>query len=625
VAITRRSIRGAAWLAVLTSVALLSGCSQHKTSAATPTASPALPVQVQTVTSTRIPSGVTYLGSITPYIQTTLAPAASGNLAEVNVRPGQAVVKGQLLAKLSNVVNVPAINAVKQAAVALQNSQILYQNAKQQYQQAKVQYQDALAMFNDHLSSDQQVVSAKNAVNEQLSALNLAKVNLQKAQLQANMSLGGGNTPQDLQALQAVVASDQKALSSAQQQLSLSQGNLVILTNAYQTAKNQYGAITQAQVEQAAQAYHQMLSNYQAWQNGAFAGSNPYATALSADNTTYQTLNTEYSALQQAQQQYNSGVSAVTSAQNAVNSAQSNLIQAQKSLTDANPPSGSNAANLAQMGVTAAQASLQQAQTQYNAAQTSLQLTQQLAADRIQAKQSLAQAVQSLNQARQAFNQAANTVAQNKVSYQTSNTSLQVQITDGQVITPISGLVQSVNAQVGQSVGPQTQLITIASDNPVMATINVPAGDIGKMVKGTLISIDIPSLNQRVQGHVLDIHPQLNTANNEYPVDVIIDGIHAGLLPGLQVQAQLTKALSSPAIVVPADAVLSLQSGAEEVFVLNGNKVHAQIVQVGTMRSTTYQITSGLHVGQKIVVAGQNLLSDGNTVKVVPTTGSKEK
>lgn len=631
------------WIVALAPVVLLSGCATSATKVAT--SLPPLPVQVQTVKLTHMSNGITYLGSVTPYIQTTLSPAASGNLAEVGVRVGQTVVKGQLLARLSNVVNVPAVNSAQQAAVSLQNSQVVYQDTEKQYQQAKVQYhtaqkgyQDqqtqyhaAQAVFHDHLSSDSQVQSAKNVVQEQLAAITLAKITLQKAQLQANVSMGGGNTPADMTALQSVVAADEQALTFAQKQVAIAQSNMTVLTNSYQTAKQQYGAITQAEVEQAAQVYQAMLSNYQSWQNGAFAGTNPYAGSLSADQTTYQTLNQDYSALQQAKQQYNAGNLSVVQANAAQSSAQNALAQAQKNVTDANPASGTNASGLAQITVTAAQASLQQAQVQYNAAVSSLQMATQLATDRTQANQALdqakqalnqarqswAQATQTLNQARQSLDQAANAVKQSKVSDQSAKTTLQIQIENGQVIAPIGGLIQAVNAEVGQAVGPQTPLLTLTTEYPAMVTINVPAADIGKMAKGTAMSIYVPSLNQHLQGHVLDVHPQLSSVTNEYPVDVLIVGQQTGLLSGLQVQAQLINTSSSPVILVPADAVLSLQSGAEEVFVLRGNKVHAQIVQVGAMTSTEYQVTSGLNVGQKIVIAGQNLLSDGNQVKVV--------
>ncbi len=620
---SRRTIQALAWFSALTTATLLAGCGAPQKTTSAQVEQPAIPVQVQTVTLTRMPSGVTFLGSITPYIQTSLSPSTSGTLAEVNVRPGQLVQKGQLLASLGSAINVPEINAVKQAKAALQGSQVLYNDAKRQYLQAKVQYQDALDVYHDPLPTDQQVLNAQNAVNEQLAGLNAAKVSLQKAQLQENMSLGGGNTPQDMAALQSVITADKAALSDAQQQLTTDQNNLQVATNAYQTAEKDYGSITQAQVEQAAQAYNQILSHYQAWQSGTFPGSNPYYDTLQSDQSTYQSLSGDYSSLQQAQETYNSATAAVSRDQSSISSAQANLTQAENNLANANPPSGSNANQMAQLTVTAAQAALTQQQIQYNASLSSLQLTEKLTADHTQAKQSLAQAVQSLNQAQESLQQAGNSVDQNQVQYQTAVTSLQTQVSEGEVIAPMNGIVQSVSAQVGQAVGPQSPLITLASTSPLMATVNVPTTSIGQIANGTTMQINVPSLNLQLSGSVLDIHPQLDTNTNEYPVDVLINGQPQGLLPGLQVEAQLAQATEQPVITVPADAVLSLQNGSEEVFVLSGDKVHAQIVQVGTMSSTTYQITSGLKAGEKVVVNGQNILSDGDTVRVVQTNRSK--
>lgn len=571
---------------------LLAGCSPRG-SVQKPL--PPLAVQVQTVTLSRMPVGASFLGAITPYIQTTLSPGASGNLASVNVRPGQVVQQGEVLAQLSGTTAVPAQNAATQAAAALASAQ--------------VQYQDAQALYNDHLSADQQVASAQAALNQQQAAMQTAQVNLQKAQLQEQAALGGGSTPSDLTALQAVITADEQQLTAAQKQLQLNQTNEQSAKATLTAAKQAYGSITQQQVTQAAQKYQQETSYYQSWQNGGYAGTNPYAAAMNAASSVYQTLSTGYNALQQAQTDYSNAVQAIAGTQASVASAQAQLATAQKQLADANPASGTNAAQQAQLTLAAAQASYNQSKAQYDSAVSSLKLAKQMAADRTQEKQAL--------------DQASNALRQDQVNYQTSQSSLQVQLQNGQVLSPISGVVQAVGAQVGQSVGPQTQLITIASDNPVMATVDVPPAVVGQMKPGVAMSVYVPNLNKTLSGHVLDVQPQLNSANNEYPVDVRIDGAHPELLPGLQVQAQLTQSGGQKVILVPADAVLSLQSGADEVFVLHGNKVLSRIVQVGNMSSTEYEITGGLQVGDQLVVQGQNLLSDGDTVKVVSSGGSK--
>ncbi|GMA51001.1 hypothetical protein GCM10025857_23580 [Alicyclobacillus contaminans] len=576
----------------LSSLAFLAGCGLNGKQVAT--SLPPEAVAVQTVHLSKQSIGDTFIGSITPYIQTTLSPGASGTLAELDVRAGSVVKAGQVLGRLSDVTAVPAQNAADQAAAALAS--------------AETQYQDALALYNDNMNAEQQVTNAQNAVDEQKAALQTAQINLQKAQLQAQASLNGGGTPQDEQALQAVVTADQQAVTSATKQLELAQSNLQILQQTLDDAKAQYGSITSAQVQQAYQAYQDALNHYNSWQKGAFAGTNPYSAELTSTQTVYQALSNGYNTLQQAQQSYNQGLQAVSQASSALASAQANLSTAQKNLADANPDSNTNQAQQIQLGVAAAQASLKQAQAQYNAAVTSLQLAKQIASDKTQAKANLDSALNALRQ--------------DQVNVQTANRSLQAQVRNDEVISPISGYVQAVGAQVGQSVGPQTSLVTIASMSPVMATVQVPETDIGKVHKGSQMNVFVPTTDQTLNGHVLDVHPQLDSTTNQYPVDIQIDSSGNNLLPGMAVQAQMQSQASKPVILVPADSVLSLQSGANEVFVVRNGHAYSKMVQVGNMSSTQYEIISGLAVGDQLVVQGQNLLSDGDAVKVVSTDGS---
>lgn len=133
--------------------------------------------------------------------------------------------------------------------------------------------------------------------------------------------------------------------------------------------------------------------------------------------------------------------------------------------------------------------------------------------------------------------------------------------------------------------------------------------------------VTVPSFNEVLHGHVLAIHPELSTNTLAYPVDITVSGGKAPLLPGLEVQAIEASSTAHLGIMVPADAVLSLQSGANEVFTVDHGIAHAQIVQIGAMTQNEYQITSGLRLGQELVVQGQNLLSPGNRVTVVAING----
>lgn len=566
------------------------GCSLKPAAASKPL--PPEAVQVQTVRLTEQSIGNRYLGQITPYVTSTLAPGASGRLASLAVRVGQTVTKGEVLARLSSSVSVPAENSANQASVALAGAEAAYQNE--------------LNVYNDRLSSEQQVESAQSQVAEEKAALLSAQANLQKAELSATASLDGGGQS-GVAALKSAVAAQETALKAAKAELAADEQTYATDSAALSQAKAQFGTITEAQVQTAAQNYQTELSYEQSWQQGGYTGQNPYSAVVEEDDSIYQGLSSGYQTLQQAEQTVTSVASEVSAAKAQVAGDEASLANAEKDMTDSVPAPGSNAAMQIQAGVESAKDAVHQSEVQLQAAQESLKLAEASAADRTTAQASLTQA--------------ANALHADEASASAASASLQMQIRDGEIISPISGMVQAVGAQVGEQVGPQTSLVTVASSSPVMATVDVPVGDISKVRPGATMRVYVPSLDRTMTAHVLSIQPKLDSTTEEYPVNLVFskpDSLGtSGLLPGLEVEAKMVNTASKPVILVPADAVLSLQSGANEVFVLQGDKVHSQMVEIGSVSSNDIQITSGLSVGQKIVVEGQNLLSNGETVKVV--------
>ncbi|MCL6563131.1 MAG: efflux RND transporter periplasmic adaptor subunit [Firmicutes bacterium] len=622
-------------------LALVAGCGTNR--AAPVPQAPPVPVQVQRVTLSHLPNGNTYLGTITPYIQTSLSPAVSGILATVNVRPGDHVKAGQVLATLNDSLLTPQL---AQAQANLQKvtepptpatvavSQDAVAKAEAALEGAQQQLQDAQALYNDRTTAQAALVQAQNAVSAAKAGLAVAEANLQKAKLQAQASLNGGGTPQDLQSLQDIVAADQKQVAAAENQLQVAQNNKQVADQTLATAQAEYGNITAQQVEQAYQNYLSELSAYQSWQQGAYAGQNPYLTPMTADQNIYQGLQNGYNALQTAEQQDNQAASALAQAETALANAKSALATAEKNLADAQPGNNTNAAQQANLTVTAAQAAYDQAQAQYQGALASLQVAQAQYDDRTQAKAAL-DAAQNAVQQDQAALQAAEASYQQTIqppdpaavkAAEAGVELVQAQIQNGNIISPISGVVQAVNAQVGQAVGPTAAFITIASTDPVMATVNVPVYAIGQVHVGQAMTVTVPTLNnQQFSGTVLDIHPQVGSSTNAYPVDIVLKNAPSDLLPGMQVQAQATGVSGAQAIMVPSDSVLSLQGGAYEVFLDQNGIAKNVIVQVGLMTTNQYQITSGLKVGDLLVVQGQNLLSPGDHLKVVNSSNAPSK
>ena len=140
---------------VVVPVALLvSGCTK---AAPPPPAQQAMPVQVQPVALSSVPSSDTYVATIKSRRSTTLQPQVDGNLTKILVKSGDSVKAGQLLMQ---------VDPLKQiATVQAQQGTQQQQAAVYQYNQADLARQEQL--FKDGIISrqayDQAVQSFQNS------------------------------------------------------------------------------------------------------------------------------------------------------------------------------------------------------------------------------------------------------------------------------------------------------------------------------------------------------------------------------------------------------------------------------------------------------------------------------
>ena len=568
------------------------GCSLRKRAVATAAPAP-VPVSVQVVSEQSVPQTVSADGSITPYVQTSLTPAITGMLAAVLVRPGDAVRTGEVVARLDPSQNVPQENALSQATASVQVAQAALKNAQ--------------SLYADRTASHAQVVAASNAVQQANAAVQVAQVNLQKAQLQAGAALGAGANPADGTALQSIVTADQQTVQAAQNSLAVAEQDQTLLGQQLSNDEATFGTITQSQVQSAYSEYQAVLAQYDAWVAKGQAGTNPYTAALGVAQTTDQGVSGAYAAIQKDQLQYNGAVQAVSQAQAQLSAAEAALAGAQKNQADANPQAGSDAASQDALLVTAAQASLNQAQVNAQAAQASLTVAEQVYGDRTAAQVQVAAAQATLGQA--------------QVGEQAAQNALDLQLRNERIVSPVAGTVASVSAQPGEAVLPQVPLMTIESGSPVIATLNVPEAETSAFPTGAAVSVTLPPTGQTFTGKVVDLRPSPNPNTNEYMADVQLATTTPGVLPGMEVQGVVTLPGTRKAIYVPAQSVLPLSDGSDEVFVVQNGIARSRLVDVGTVGATQYQITSGLAAGEVLVVAGQNYLSDGQPVKVAAAAG----
>jgi len=172
-----------------------------------------------------------------------------------------------------------------------------------------------------------------------------------------------------------------------------------------------------------------------------------------------------------------------------------------------------------------------------------------------------------------------------------------------------SGTVIDRKVTQGQYVNAGDTLFTVADLNQVWIMADVYEEQLPQIRPGQEVEITAEALpNKTLHGHVDFIEPAANQQTRTVPVHVHVANPGMRLVPGMFVNATFVSRAAQPTIVIPRSAVLD--TGTRKiVYLARPNGVfEAREVQVGTPSEDQFPVSSGLALGDKVVLNGNFLI-----------------
>lgn len=190
------------------------------------------------------------------------------------------------------------------------------------------------------------------------------------------------------------------------------------------------------------------------------------------------------------------------------------------------------------------------------------------------------------------------------------------------ITAPLSGVVQTKPAQVGDVAFPEKTLLELVEPSSMLVETDVPEARIHLIKPEQPAEIVLDSSPQkRWRGAVVDISPRINRSKATATVKVRFVDPPDRLSPDMAARVSfLSKALDKaemaapPRLVVPASAVFA-SGGGKAVYVVTEGKLHLTLVTVGPEERGNLTLESGPPAGTKVVSQPRPELHDGQAVK----------
>lgn len=171
--------------------------------------------------------------------------------------------------------------------------------------------------------------------------------------------------------------------------------------------------------------------------------------------------------------------------------------------------------------------------------------------------------------------------------------------------SPISGRVIEMEAARGQSVESTMTVARVADLRRVWIELAVFERDLSRISTGDRVEIS-PQTNtaQVVNGTVAHVGDIIDLDTRSAPVRVVVQNDDRALRPGQSVLAKIHVAPGGDAMLLPRDAVVSID-GKSTVFVAqDATSVEPRVVALGGGDGAHVEVASGLDPTERVVVGG---------------------
>lgn len=195
------------------------------------------------------------------------------------------------------------------------------------------------------------------------------------------------------------------------------------------------------------------------------------------------------------------------------------------------------------------------------------------------------------------------------------------------VTAPISGVVLSVDATMGQQVDANKRLLTIADLSTVWVEAAVHERDLPRVGAAKEAEIVIPSSGEKsLTGRLVTVGNLVDPQNRTVPMIFAVENTAKTLKIGMYVEAHIRTGAPAKALLVPASAVLSDQNGDFVYVQIEPGVYRLRTVRLGARKDDLVAIASGLQAGEKVVSVGaESLLSESRKAEIPVDADSDDK
>jgi RND family efflux transporter MFP subunit len=180
--------------------------------------------------------------------------------------------------------------------------------------------------------------------------------------------------------------------------------------------------------------------------------------------------------------------------------------------------------------------------------------------------------------------------------------------------SPISGVVDQVTIKEGDVASPGTSGIRVVDKDKLKAIASIGENYLGKVQKGNDVTLVFPDLNDSMKTKISYVSQAVDPVSRSFSVEIKLPSNNR-LHPNMSCKMKIANYENTNALIVPVHVIQKTADG-DMLYVTDGNKARAVVVQTGKNSNGMVEILGGLKPGDKVITAGYQELDNGERIAI---------
>ncbi len=206
----------------------------------------------------------------------------------------------------------------------------------------------------------------------------------------------------------------------------------------------------------------------------------------------------------------------------------------------------------------------------------------------------------------------------NKESLEKKINTLQSQLKNYKIKAPFSGVIEDIIAKKGDLASPQTPALRIINLHKMYIESDVSEDYLKSIKKGNSVSINFPSLGEKIETKISQVGNYINPANRSFKIRINIPNKRGIIKPNLLADVKIKDYQNKNAIVIPSNLIQIDENGKTFVFTItkkeNKSFVTKKIIEIDKEYNGNSHIKKGLTDTDILINEGSRNVSENQEV-----------